>query len=540
MNGDARVTEQRQISESPVWWQRGIIYQVYPRSFQDSDGDGIGDLPGITSRLDYLKWLGVDAVWISPIYPSPMADFGYDVSDYGDVHPMFGTLDDFDRLLHEAHARGLKVMLDWVPNHTSDDHPWFLESRSARDAAKRDWYLWRDPAPDGGPPTNWLSLFGGSAWEFDEQTGQYYYHAFLKEQPDLNWRNPEVCAAMYDTLRFWLDRGVNGFRVDVMWHMIKDDEYRDNPPNPEPDPNWPYTAVLPIYTTDRPEVHHIVREMRALFDEYDERVIVGEIYLPVEQLVTYYGPEGPGCHLPFNFQLVTAPWSARGIAEYVDYYEGLIPDGGWPNWVLGNHDKSRVATRVGPAQARVAAILLMTLRGTPTMYYGDEIGMRDVPVPIELAQDPLAHTVPARARDAERTPMQWDDTAGAGFTTGTPWLPLAEGARSVNVAVERDDPDSMLCLYRRLIELRRAEPALEIGSYAPVPATGDLLAYLRECTGTRFLVALNLGAAPDSLDLGPSGPRGTVVVSTHRDREGARIEQRIDLRGDEGIVVRLR
>lgn len=528
-----------QHGEAPLWWQRGIIYQIYPRSFQDSNGDGIGDLPGITSRLDYLSWLGVDAIWISPMYPSPMADFGYDVSDYCAVHPMFGTLDDFDVLLAGAHRRGLKMLLDWVPNHTSDSHPWFLESRSSRDNPKRDWYLWRDPAPGGGPPTNWLSNFGGSAWEFDNATGQYYYHAYLKEQPDLNWRHPEVRAAMEDTLRFWLDRGVDGFRVDVMWHLIKDDEYRANPPNPHPDPTWPYSALLPIYTTDRPEVHQIVREMRALFDEYDERVMAGEIYLPVEQLVAYYGPEGPGCHLPYNFQLITAPWSARGIADYIDHYESLIPDGGWPNWVLGNHDKSRIATRVGPAQARVAAILLLTLRGTPTMYYGDEIGMRDVPVPLDQAHDPVAWTVPARARDRERTPMQWEGTDGGGFTSGSPWLPLAEDYQETNVAAEQASPDSMLSLYRRLIDLRRVEPALEIGSYASVPASGDLLVYLREHDGTGFLIALNLGDKLDTLDLGHSGPRGTVVVGTHRDREGEPIEDRISLRGNEGIVVKL-
>jgi alpha-glucosidase len=525
--------------EQPLWWQRGIIYQIYPRSFQDGDGDGVGDLPGIKRRLDYVAGLGVDAIWLSPIYPSPMADFGYDVADYRDVHPLFGTLADFDELLAAAHARGLKVMLDWVPNHTSDRHPWFQASRSSRDDAQRDWYLWRDPAPDGGPPNNWLSVFGGSAWEFDEVTGQYYYHAFLKEQPDLNWRNPDVQTAMFNTLRFWLDRGVDGFRVDVMWHMIKDDQFRDNPPNPDPDPANPYSAVLPVFSTDRPEVHDVVRKMRGVFDEYDERVIVGEIYLPVEQLVGYYGADGLGCHLPFNFQLVTAPWDARGIAAYVANYESLLPAGAWPNWVLGNHDRPRIASRVGLAQARVAAILLLTLRGTPTMYYGDEIGMHDVPIPPARVQDPLARRIPVRGRDPERTPMQWDAGPNAGFTTGEPWLPIAGDFATVNVAVERDDPESMLSLYRRLIALRRAEPAFEIGSYEGIPCQGDLLAYVRAHRGRRFLVALNLGTAEATLTAGDFRRRGRVRLGTHPDRDGEQVDGAIRLRGDEGLVIEL-
>ncbi len=272
------------------WWQTGIIYQIYPRSFQDSNGDGVGDLNGILQRLDYLAWLGVDAVWLSPIFPSPMADFGYDISDYTDIDPAFGTLADFDRLLDAAHRTGLKVVLDFVPNHTSDQHPWFLESRSSRASPKRDWYIWRDAAGDGGPPNNWLSVFGGPAWTWDEASRQYYYHGFLKEQPDLNWQNREVRDAMYDVLRFWLERGVDGFRVDVIWHLIKDDQFRDNPPNPSyRTGEQPYASLDPVYTTDRPEVHEVVGEMRRLVDAYADRALIGEIYLPLERLVTYYG-----------------------------------------------------------------------------------------------------------------------------------------------------------------------------------------------------------------------------------------------------------
>ena len=524
-----------------LWWQRGIVYQVYPRSFMDSDGDGVGDLRGITARLDHLRWLGVDAVWISPIYPSPMKDFGYDVADYTGVHPLFGTLDDFDRLLAEARARGLRVILDFVPNHSSDQHPWFVESRSSRESPKRDWYLWRDPAPDGGPPNNWLSCFGGSAWELDPRTGQYYYHAFLREQPDLNWRNPEVVEAMLDVLRFWLDRGVDGFRVDVLWHLVKDDRFRDNPPNPEWKPGMdPFGRLVPLWTTDRPEVHDVITRMRGLFDQYDERVLIGEIYLPVERLVAYYGADLAGAHLPFNFQLVQAPWDARHIGRLIAEYEAALPEGGWPNWVLGNHDQHRIASRVGPAQARVAAMLLLTLRGTPTLYYGDEIGMRDVPVPPERVQDPFEKNVPGLGlgRDPERTPMQWSAAPNAGFTTGEPWLPVADDFREVNVEAQRGDPRSILALHRRLIALRRAEPALAVGGFEPVDAEGVVLAYLRRAPRGEgaFLVALNLGPEPAVLR---EGHGGTIVLSTHLDREGEAAGAALRLRGDEGVIVRL-
>src|SRR3954464_11915440 len=380
---------------TPRWWQAAVIYQVYPRSFQDSDGDGVGDLRGVMQRLPHLVALGVDAVWLSPIFRSLMADFGYDISDYIDIDPLFGTLDDFDALLAEAHRLGLKLILDLVPNHSSDRHPWFVESRSARTALKRNWYIWRDPAPGGGPPNNWMSEFGGSAWEYDASTGQYYYHAFLAAQPDLNWRNPEVRAAVYDVMRFWLGRGVDGFRVDVIWHLIKDDEFRDNPVRPEwRDGMPPHHAVVPLYTADRPEVHEVIEEMRGVVDEFPERLLIGEIYLPVERLVAYYGRDLRGVHLPFNFALLQAPWQARSLARLIDEYEAALPPGGWPNWVLGSHDRRRVASRIGPAQTPVAAMLLLTLRGTPTIYYGDEIGMRDVPIPADRIQDPFEKNVP--------------------------------------------------------------------------------------------------------------------------------------------------
>ncbi|MDO8614465.1 MAG: alpha-amylase family glycosyl hydrolase [Dehalococcoidia bacterium] len=522
-----------------LWWQWGTIYQVYPRSFMDSSGDGVGDLNGITSRLDYLQWLGVNAVWISPIFPSPMKDFGYDVADYCDIDPLFGTLAEFDTLLAEAHRRGLKVLLDFVPNHTSDQHPWFTESRAAKDSPKRDWYIWKDARPDGGPPNNWLANFGGIAWTWDETTQQYYYHAFLAEQPDLNWRHPQVQAAMMDALRFWLDRGVDGFRVDVMYHLIKDAQFRDNPPNPDyREGGHPYSALLPVYSCDQPEVHDIVALMRRTLDEYEDRLLVGEIYLPIERLVLYYGSAGDGCHLPFNFQLLLKPWNARIIAAVIDQYEAALPAGGWPNWVLGNHDRPRFASKAGAAQARVGAMLLLTLRGTPTIYQGEEIGMENVPVPPEMIQDPPGKTL-GYGRDPFRTPMQWDGAPNAGFTAGNPWLPLAGNYRAVNVAAQTDDPASMLSLYRDLLALRQSQPALMAGAYRPVPAEGDILAYVRELDGARFLVVLNFGRQERRFALEPS-LRGNIILSTHLDREGEATGDAVELRADEGVVVRLR
>lgn len=525
------------MSDQFRWWQRGVVYQVYPRSFLDSNGDGVGDLPGLTRKLGYLQWLGVDAVWISPIFPSPMVDFGYDISDYTGIEPVFGTLADFDRMLAEAHRRGLKVLLDYVPNHTSDQHPWFQESRSSRDNPKRDWYIWRDPAPDGGPPNNWFSNFGIPAWTLDEATGQYYYHAYLREQPDLNWRNPRVQRAMLDVLRFWLDRGVDGFRIDALRQVVKDDLFRDNPPNPAFVPGEdPYHALVPTYTTDRPELMALIALMRDLTDHYDDRVLIGEVYAPIPRLVQYYGIDGRGVHLPFNFHLILTPWNARRIAALIDEYEAAIPAGGWPNWVLGNHDRSRIASRVGEAQARVAAMLLLTLRGTPTLYNGDEIGMADVPIPPELVQDPWEMNVPGKGlgRDPVRTPMQWSGEPRAGFTTGKPWLPLAADFATINVAREANDATSILTLYHRLLLLRRSTDAFAVGHYRAVAAEGDILAYLREAEGQRFLVVLNLGHEAQHFATEFTGP---IVLTTALNREGETVSGGLDLRGDEGVIV---
>jgi alpha-glucosidase len=524
---------------SVAWWKRAVIYQIYPRSFQDSNGDGVGDLKGIESRLDYLVDLGVDAIWISPIYPSPMADFGYDVADYCDVDSRFGTLADFDLLLGAAHARDLKVILDFVPNHTSDRHPWFVESRGSQSSVRRDWYLWRNPAPDGGPPNNWISDFGGPAWEWDEASGQYYYHAFLKEQPDLNWRNPAVRQAMYEVLRFWFARGVDGFRIDVLWHLIKAADFADNPLNPAYHSGMGEMArVLQVHSTDQPEVHAIAAEMRAIADSFGDRVLIGEVYLPVERLVAYYGRDATGVHLPFNFQLVEAPWHARGLAARIAEYEAALPRGGWPNWVLGNHDRPRVAARLGEAQARVAAMLLLTLRGTPTLYYGDELGIGRVEVTKAHIQDPRELREPGLGlgRDPVRTPMPWDSTPNAGFTTGTPWLPLNPDWLERNVERLAHAPESLLVLYRRLLELRRAHPALTIGDTTVLDAEGDVLAYERRSGDERLLISLNLGEGLQEFALPSWAHRARPLLSTLAGPPSAAGDH-VVLRPNEGLVL---
>jgi alpha-glucosidase len=520
-----------------AWWQSGVIYQIYPRSFQDSDGDGVGDLEGIISRLDYLAELGVDAIWISPIFPSPMADFGYDVSDYVDIDPLFGDLATFDRLVAEAHRRGLKVILDYVPNHTSDLHPWFVESRAERANPKRDWYIWCDAKPDGGPPNNWISEFGGSAWTFDARTGQFYYHAFLKEQPDLNWRNPEVVAAMLNVLRFWLARGVDGFRTDAIHHLIEDADFTDNPPNPL----WhermsPTLRHRRLHTMDLPEVHDAIAKMRQVTQEFGgERVLIGEAYLPLDRLVTYYGADLKGFHLPFNFHLITTPWNPTAIDALVAAYESKLPAGGWPNWVLGNHDRSRVATRVGPAQARVAAMLLLTLRGTPTLYQGDELGIGDVAIPPDKVQDPWEKNVPGLGlgRDPVRTPMQWDAGQNAGFSSAAPWLPLSGDFAQANVATQSAAPASMLSLYRALLALRRAEPALSIGDYAPVSAGEQMLAFERRHGSRRLLVMLNLTGRTARQE----APPVRILLSTGARRTGEAISGTLRIEANEGLVA---
>jgi alpha-glucosidase len=558
-----------------TWWGDGVIYQVYPRSFADSNGDGVGDLPGITARLDYLNdgtpaSLGVDAIWISPFYRSPMADFGYDVADYTDVDPLFGTLADLDQLVAEAHTRGIRVIVDLVPNHTSDRHPWFIESRSSRDNPRRDWYIWADSRPDGGPPNNWRSAFPrvGSAWTFDQRTGQWYLHSFLPQQCDLNWWNPEVREAMDGVMRFWLDRGVDGFRIDVAHRMAKDPELRDNPLvdlDDDDDPDGPARARRlarlrgdQLYDEDWPEVHEILRRFRRTLDAYGDhgdRIAAGEVYLlDLRKLARYYGSGRDELHLAHNFVFLHQPWKPEAFRSVVDEFESLLPAEAWPAHFLGNHDHSRVASRYdeggnGLARARVGAMMLLTLRGTPFLYCGEEIGMTDGPIPPDRVVD-------VDGRDPERTPMQWDASPGAGFTTGEPWLPIAPSADRVNVAAERDDPTSMLSLYRRLIWYRKDSPALHRGSYrslSDVPA--GLYAYVREAAPEgsgepqggapvdqeRLLVALNFSDDPVEWPARPDLPEdGHLELSTDPGRQPGPVRLAgLPIGADEGVIVRL-
>jgi alpha-glucosidase len=538
------------------WWRHGVIYQIYPRSFADSDGDGVGDLRGITARLDHLNdgtadSLGVDAIWLSPFYPSPMADFGYDVADYTDVDPLFGTLDDFDELVAGAHARGIRMIIDLVPNHTSDQHPWFVESRSSRDNPKRDWYVWADPRPDGSPPNNWISSFprAGRAWTFDERTGQWYLHSFLPEQPDLNWWNPEVREAMDEVMRFWLDRGVDGFRVDVAHKMARDPDLRDNPlvelDEADVDVSGAARArrlaklkSVPRRDEDWPEVHEILRGFRRLIDTYDDRMAVGEVYLlDLKQVARYYGSGQDELHLAHNFVFITQPWKAQAFRSVVDEFTSLLPSDAWPAWMLGDHDVPRIASRYdedgnGQARARVAAMLLLTLRGTPFIYAGDEIGMEDGRVPPDQVVD-------VDGRDPQRTPMRWDGSAKGDFTSGRPWLPVEPDAAG-NVAAQRDDPTSLLGLHRRLIWYRKGSGALRGGDYRTLYDTPDgCYAYLRSAGKERLLVALNFVGQSVAWPLA-GVDSGRLELSTDPDRQAAEVDLRpLRLGPDEGVIIRL-
>ncbi|CAN5570499.1 alpha-amylase family glycosyl hydrolase [soil metagenome] len=469
------------------WWQTAVIYQIYPRSFADADGDGIGDLEGIRRRLDHLVWLGVDAIWLSPFFRSPMADFGYDVSDYCDVDPTFGTLDDFDRLLADAHERGIKLVIDWVPNHSSDQHPWFVESRSGPDSPKRDWYVWRDPAPDGGPPNNWVAAFTDRpAWTLDATSGQYYLHLFLPEQPDLNWRHPEVVDAMHGVLRFWLDRGVDGFRADVVHAIGKDPALPDNPPN---------VAALPHSgLNDHPFTHELLRDLRRLLDGYPgDRMMVGEVYLLSTALVAKYYGDGDELHLSFNFPPLYTPWdAAKWRHRIARVAEELEPIDAWPTWVLSNHDNPRHRTRYGSdARARAAAVLLCTLRGTPFLYQGEELGLEDAVVPADRVVDP-------GGRDGCRAPIPWDAGPGLGWAGAEPWLPWPPHAADLHAEAQRADPASMARLYRRLLAARRASPALHLGATTTLDTADGLLGYERSLDGDRRLVLVNFAPVPSS------------------------------------------
>jgi alpha-glucosidase len=523
-------------SVDEAWWRSGVIYQIYVRSFADTDGDGSGDLPGVIGHLDHLAWLGVDAIWLSPIHPSPDADWGYDVLDYTDVDPELGDLGDFDRLVAGAAERGIRVILDFVPNHTSDRHPWFVEARADRSAPRRDWYVWADPKPDGSPPNNWVSSFGGSAWTLDRATGQYYLHNFLPEQPDLNWWNEHVRRTFQDIQRFWYDRGVAGFRIDVANGLIKDRDLRDNPPVTEDDhPRIRALGLRPVYNLNRSEVHEVFRSWRKVADGYDPpRLLLGETWvLDLDSLMRFYGDGGDELHLAMNFPFLFADFPA-GTRAVVEATERLIHPAAWPAWVASNHDAGRFPTRWcegDDRKVRAVLVLLLTLRGTPLLYYGDEIGMRDVTVPRKQLRDPVGvRGWPDRpGRDGARTPMRWTAEPNGGFTRprAAPWLPL--GPTEPNVADQRDDPGSMLNLCRDLIALRRARDDLRAGAYAPLEASDSVWAFRR---GRQTVVVANCSDGQTE-----AAVRGTVLLGTRRGREGERAAEAVALDPWEALVL---
>ncbi len=499
-----------------TWWKHGVVYQIYPRSFYDTNGDGVGDIPGVTAKLDYLSWLGVDAIWLSPVNNSPMYDFGYDISDFRGIDPLFGTHDDFIHLINEAHRRGIKIIMDLVINHTSHLHPWFVESRSSRGNPKRDWYIWHDGI-NGRPPNNWRAVFGGRSWERDDATGQYYYHSFLKEQPDLNWRNTQLRKAVFADIRYWLDRGVDGFRLDAVSWYVKDDRYRDNPFVIGPTPR-PYDLQKHIYDQNRPETHDVLKELRKLLDAYPDRMIVGETYASPpgdpEISASYLGTGEDELHLAFDFSLLFSRYGAGRYRDCLMRWYGAIPGRSWPCLVLNNHDQPRSMSRLcrgrdGMKKARLLAAILLTARGTPFLYYGEELGMRNGDIGRGRIQDPLGKKYWPfySGRDPERTPMQWSGEANAGFSAAEPWLPITDNYREVNVAAGRDDPGSIINFYRSLITIRKKETALQRGTITMAGADPGVLAYFRESGLDRLLVAMNFSGKNRSIRAGDSNHR---------------------------------
>lgn len=493
------------------WYKNAVVYHIYPRSFRDASGDGVGDLLGIIEKLDYLnngtsQSLGVNAIWLSPVYSSPMVDFGYDVSNYIDIDPLFGTLTDFDQLLSKAHKRNIKIIMDFIPNHTSSDHPWFIESKATRENQKRDWYIWRDPKPDGSPPNNWLSIFGGSAWEYDKKTNQYYLHSFTKRQPDLNWRNVHVQEAMCLVLRFWLDRGVDGIRFDAIWPIGKKESLPDDPPNPNyiPGKHDPFHALLHIYSEYDPFLYEIIKKFNTVIDSYDDRMLVTEAWADLPNILTMYKKTGTTNYTPFNFNFITMNWNAQEYKRFVDTFEASLRPEELPNYVLGNHDKPRVVSRLGEKNARLAAMLLLTLRGMAYVYYGDEIGMEDTPIPPEKIQDPFEKNVPGMGlgRDPERTPMQWDASPHAGFSSIEPWLPVNDNYTTCNVVLAKKDPTSMYALYHLLIALRKTSHALLYGKYVALDFhIPDIFGFIRDGVTEKMMVILNFGDNPQIVTL---------------------------------------
>ncbi|GIW61230.1 MAG: oligo-1,6-glucosidase [Patescibacteria group bacterium] len=508
------------------WARNKVIYHIYLRSFYDTTGDGIGDLRGIIKKLSYLNdgtenSLGIGGIWISPFFSSPMADFGYDVADYCSVDPLFGTMKDFDELLLECKKRDIAIIIDFIPNHTSSKHPWFIESSSSRSNPKRDWYIWKDPKPDGSPPNNWLARFGGSAWTFDKKTGQYYYHSFLPEQPDLNWHNPQVREAMFQCLSFWLDKGVKGVRIDAVEHLYKDPAFKDEPLNPEYNPSTddPYHQLLHIYTRGRKESVQIVKQICDFLKQYDDVYVISEAKISPKLMAEWQRVCGYLNYSPLNFPFVNLPWDAHAYRSYIDIYDKEIGEIYWPNYFLSNHDEPRVVARVGKERARILAMMLLTLRGTPFLYYGDEIGIGYVPIPPDKIQDPYEKRVPGKGlgRDPVRTPLPWNDGVYGGFSIHEPWLPLNPDYKTCNIETQQKDKRSMLSLYKMLIHYRNRSKSLRLGTYQSIDCGNrDILAYERLFASEKHLIMLNFSSESQTVHY---NGRGILICTTYLDRK---------------------
>lgn len=526
------------------WFDVNALYQIYPRSFMDSDGDGIGDLRGIISKLDYLsETLGVDALWLSPFFCSPMLDLGYDITNHCDVDPLFGTLDDFNNLLDEVHKRNMKMLIDYIPNHTSNQHPWFQNALSGRDSEKRNYYVWRDPKPDGSPPNNWMSIFGGSIWEFDEKSTQYYMHSFLKEQPDLDWTNPVVREEMKKVMKFWFNMGVDGFRVDAIWQLAKDEEMRDDPPtenyNGSPDG---YGSQRHIYSRFGPRLSEYLKEIASVAQQYENRFLIYE-HTPDGA----FGEFGPQFRLfydidsktgsPLNFQPAFVPWKAEEFASFFNYYQSILKPDEMPVYCFGNHDQIRVASRFGSEQARLVAVMLLTIPGLPVVYYGDEIGMENVSVLPEERFDTRATENTQGGRDGQRTPMQWSEQPQAGFSTVKPWLPVSETYTECNVEKASQTSGSILELYRCLLDLRRQNPALRSGAYRQIESQEGTFVYERRSGSEVYVVALNFSQDERTIFI---SYQASIICATHNvDRPVINDRGEITLRASEGVVVKI-
>lgn len=538
----------RSITKS--WSQTGLVYHIYPQSFKDSNNDGIGDLQGIIDTLDYLNngkttSLGVNTIWLSPIYPSPMKDNGYDPSDYYHINPLFGDLKTFDRLVAQCHWRGMKVMLDFVENHTSEEHPWFLASKSSKNNEKSDWYIWKDPAPGGGVPNNWLSVFGGSAWEYVPERNQYYLHSFFKEQPDLNWRNADVRKEMKRVLRFWIKRGVDGFRCDAANHLIKDDKFRDEPLNPEykSGTTKPWYRYLHPYMRNRPETPILLGHLTDFVEEFGDIFMITEANIPIAEMHPYYAASNTHRLMPFNFNLFKLAWNAQDFRSQIDEYEETLGKYDLPNYVLGNHDRPRLASRFTASQTRTVAMLLLTLRGMPFIYQGDELGMTNTKIPRKYLNDSFGEGISevSLSRDPSRTPMQWNKQPFAGFSRHVPWLPVNANYKTVNVHEEHFDPHSLLNLYRHLIHLRMATPALLQGQYRSID-TGheDVFGFVRTYEKKSCLILLNFSNKKVMTHPCAGFFAGRILLSTYLDRkEEDMYLQDVPLRADEGLIIRL-